>query len=293
MTEQEQVQPAYVIGTVERDTGIGRDTLRIWERRYGFPTPVRNDKGERVYDTDQIRRLQLIRRLLDQGYRPGKVVPLDEATLTGLAHSLADASTAPDALDAASSDLLRLAIAGDQDGLDAALERILVRDGLRGFVLETLVPLISAVGELWAGGQLQIFEEHLLSRHLMRFLDVASSRLGRPSGAPRVLLATLPGERHVLGLSMVEALLWHGGTATLNLGADIPMDQIASAVQRSRVAAVALSFSACYPRGPIRAQLEELSERLPQDVEVWIGGSGVRRLSRLPETVVRKSLDSL
>ena len=43
----------FAIGTVERDTGIGRDTLRIWERRYGFPTPERNDKGERVFSAEQ------------------------------------------------------------------------------------------------------------------------------------------------------------------------------------------------------------------------------------------------
>ena len=75
----------FAIGTVERDTGIGRDTLGIWERRYGFPTPKRNDKGERVYSAKQIRRLQRIRQELDQGLRPGKVVPLDDEALNKLA----------------------------------------------------------------------------------------------------------------------------------------------------------------------------------------------------------------
>ncbi len=70
MTENEGLYP---IGVVERDTGIGRDTLRIWERRYGFPEPVRNEKGERIYPEKQLRHLQRIRRLLDQGLRPGKV----------------------------------------------------------------------------------------------------------------------------------------------------------------------------------------------------------------------------
>lgn len=27
------------IAAVERDTGLTKDTLRVWERRYGFPTP--------------------------------------------------------------------------------------------------------------------------------------------------------------------------------------------------------------------------------------------------------------
>ena len=66
------MEKSYSISAVERDTGIGRDTLLIWERRYGYPGPVRGHKGERRY---WLQRLQLIQRLLDQGMRPGKIVP--------------------------------------------------------------------------------------------------------------------------------------------------------------------------------------------------------------------------
>ena len=78
----------FPIGVVERDTGIGRDTLRVWERRYGFPRPVRNAKGERCYPEDQLRRLQRTRRLLDRGMRPGKLLPLSEDALDELEASL-------------------------------------------------------------------------------------------------------------------------------------------------------------------------------------------------------------
>ena len=62
------MEKSYSISVVEGDTGIGRDTLRIWERRYGYPGPVRGHKGERRYPLSQVvQRLQLIRRLLDQG----------------------------------------------------------------------------------------------------------------------------------------------------------------------------------------------------------------------------------
>ena len=71
----------YSIGRVERDTGIGRDTLRVWERRYGFPEPRRNTRGERMYSEAQLRRLQRIRRLLGQGLRPGKLLVLDDTAL--------------------------------------------------------------------------------------------------------------------------------------------------------------------------------------------------------------------
>ncbi len=78
----------FPIGVVERDTGIGRDTLRVWERRYGFPRPVRDAKGERSYPEDQLRRLQRTRRLLDRGMRPGKLLPLSEDALDKLEASL-------------------------------------------------------------------------------------------------------------------------------------------------------------------------------------------------------------
>jgi DNA-binding transcriptional MerR regulator/methanogenic corrinoid protein MtbC1 len=283
----------FAIGTVERDTGIGRDTLRIWERRYGFPTPERNDKGERVYSAEQVRRLQKIRRLLDQGLRPGKVVPLGDKALSELAATLSEASLRPPKVDPAQKHLIALVCSGDMTGLDAALEQALTRDGLRGFVLHTFAPLATTAGELWADGQLQVFEEHLSTRHLVHFLDAAMSRVGRPRGNPQVLLATLPGEQHALGLLMVEALLWYGETPTLNLGTDVPLDQVVAAIERSGAKTVALSFSACYPRGPVRKHLEELAERLPQGTSVWVGGAGVRRLSRLPPSVVHKRLDSL
>jgi len=32
----------YNISAVERDTGLSKDTLRVWERRYGFPKPLRD-----------------------------------------------------------------------------------------------------------------------------------------------------------------------------------------------------------------------------------------------------------
>ncbi|MFN2120597.1 MAG: MerR family transcriptional regulator, partial [Anaerolineales bacterium] len=59
--------------------------MRIWERRYGFPLPERNEQGERLYPDDQVARLLTIRKLIDHGMRPNRVVPLDEAKLQQLA----------------------------------------------------------------------------------------------------------------------------------------------------------------------------------------------------------------
>lgn len=78
------------ISAVERDTGLSKDTLRVWEKRYGFPNPERDHQGERCYPLEQVERLRLIKRLLDVGHRPGRVVALSNDDLQTLAQHSAE-----------------------------------------------------------------------------------------------------------------------------------------------------------------------------------------------------------
>src|SRR3954466_15099583 len=74
----------FGIGAVARMTGIDEHTLRIWERRYGFPRPERSSGGVRLYGAEDVRRLRLISRALSRGHRPGEVVAKDAETLEAL-----------------------------------------------------------------------------------------------------------------------------------------------------------------------------------------------------------------
>jgi DNA-binding transcriptional MerR regulator len=62
------------ISAVERETGLSKDILRAWERRYGFPLPERNARGDRRYPQQQVERLRKIKRLVDHGFRPSKIM---------------------------------------------------------------------------------------------------------------------------------------------------------------------------------------------------------------------------
>ena len=280
----------WPIAAVERDTGIGRDTLRIWERRYGFPKPDRNPKGERIYPECQVRRLQLIRRLMDRGLRPGAIVGLKESDLANLANQAGAAGTAENGR---LERVLEAVQRHDIDALDALLADARDRLGMRRLILEVVAPAARGVGDRWAAGGMQIFEEHLFTRTLTRFLDSATSPSERTSGGPAVLLATLPGEPHSLGLLMVEALLCNKGQPTLNLGVEVPLDQLVQASVKVATDTLALSFSSSYPYGQIRKNLVELRSRISSDTRVWIGGGGVQRLKRLPPGVSTKTLEEL
>lgn len=278
------------IGAVERDTGIARDTLRIWERRYGFPEPIRNDKGERMYPEVQLRRLQRIRRLLDQGLRPGKVIGLNDAGLDKLEANLYLEKPLSDSV----KHLLTVLQNTDGTELEAALSIIYQQQGMQIFITETIVPLLYTVGERWAIGKLQVFEEHLLSEVLTRFLNSEISLLQKTAMKPRVLLATLPGEKHTLGLLMLAAMLSSRNISVVNLGGEVPLDQIVAAVERFDVDVIGVTFSSSYQYENIRRNLIELRESITEGVDIWMGGEGAKRLRKLPVGVTKfTSLDGL
>ena len=53
-------QDLYSIGRAASVVGIAPATLRMWERRYGTPIPVRLPSGHRRYTGDQVRWLKRV-----------------------------------------------------------------------------------------------------------------------------------------------------------------------------------------------------------------------------------------
>ena len=280
------------IGAVERDTGIARDTLRVWQRRYGFPSPVRNQKGERLYPAKQVRRLQLIRRLLDQGLRPGKIVPLSEPALHQLEAKLYTIPGEEHEENVVA--LIAHLKEHDSEGIEVVLEEILAVQGLRAFVQNTVAPLVKSVGESWARGELDVYEEHFMSQLLIRFLNTEIARLEIASSPNPVLLGTLPGEKHGIGLLMTAAILASENITAINLGVEMPLDQLVPAAEKFNSSVVGLTFSGAYPYGSVRSHLQELRARLPATTNIWAGGHAMGRIRKLP-TGVKKiiSFDEL
>src|SRR5512144_58041 len=81
---QHEPAGALHIREVVRITGLRREQLYMWQRRYGFPAPLRDSFGDRVYPPDQVARLRLIKQLLSEGWRAGAVVPLADTALQSM-----------------------------------------------------------------------------------------------------------------------------------------------------------------------------------------------------------------
>ncbi len=270
---------ALNIGAVERETGLSKDVLRMWERRYSFPDPLRDDNAERLYPPDQVAKLRAIKRLMDTGMRPGKLMRQTLAELNTLADTRAGPRREGPA-PALERDIIALVKGHNAPALQHALANLLMRQGLQRFVLDTLVPLNRAIGEAWMRGELQVFEEHLYTEQIQVALHAAVNAFPRQTGAPRVLLTTFPGEQHGLGLLMVEALLVPEGAQCISLGTQTPIEDIRGAALAHKVHIVALSFSAAFPLRQAGEGLAMLRRHLTAPTSLWAGGEMTRRLRK-------------
>jgi len=295
------------IAAVERETGLGKDTLRAWERRYGFPLPQRDAAGVRGYPRALVDRLVLVRRALLAGQRPGRLFALAPHELDAeLARVAAVAAPLPRApgdgrvLDVC--DGIAALRSGGAEALRHWLTLGLARTGLASFVIDGVAPLTAAVGEAWLDGRLAVYEEHLYTEAVQSVLRSAlvPFQAGLEARPPRVLLTTVPGEAHGLGLLMAEALLTLQGCRCLSLGTQTPLADIVAAACRHRIDVVALSFSRSLDPEQALPALSELRAALPQRMGIWAGGgstalrgvriSGIRvttRLVDLSEAVAR------
>lgn len=289
----QEIEPPMRIADVERDTGIGKDTLRVWERRYQFPQPQRDELGDRLYPFEQVERLRVIRRLLDKGMRPGKVLGMDLSELRLLldTHSSQPVNPGRHAICLGLVKLLRMHRSRE---LRESLNHLLLRDGLQKFITETIVPMNGIVGDYWIRGDLTVPEEHLYTEQVQNVIRHAIHSQEAPTSAPRVLFTTFPDEEHCLGILMVEAMCVAEGVHCTSLGTRIPLTDIARYAADGRYDVVAISFSAAYPSRNIIKDLKQFRELLAAPITIWVGGAGLnqKRVS-LPNVVVLTNIEGV
>ena len=263
------------IAEVEQATGIARATLRIWERRYGFPRPGRDNRGERTYPQHQVAKLRRIAELMAHGYRPGRLMQMEPAELAAVVAPAPGAlSGRAPAVATAHDPVLDPLRSHDPVALRQMLELRIRSAGLAGFVCDEMPRMNAVIGDAWSCGGLQVFEEHLYTETVQQVLRTHLAQLPPAGdGAPRVLLATFPEESHGLGLLMAQTMFVLEGWACTSLGVRVPVAQVLSASSAFDVDVVGLSLTASANPAHVQRSLEQLRAELPATVPIWCGGT--------------------
>jgi MerR family transcriptional regulator, light-induced transcriptional regulator len=278
------------IGAVSRATGLSPDILRVWQKRYGFPVPKRKPSGHRLYSPSDIRRLRQIAEAISRGHRPAEVVALAEPRLETL---LAEEDLA---FPEDQTRLHPVAVLFDhvknhrRDELTAALLADAARMGPLDFLEARIAPLTEEVGEAWVREEIGVHHEQFYSECAEDVLRTIRLPFERHSGGPSVILATLPGELHGLGLQIVALVTSVAGLRPHVLGTDVPVSRIAEAWVLRNAEAIGISVSLSTGGAGARRHLAELRDTIPMTVPIFAGGKGARRTHPLPGVAVVEDL---
>ena len=277
------------IGALSRATGIPIETLRTWERRYGFPDPLRKPSGHRVYPLDAVPRLRRIGDALGRGHRPAEVVPLSESALADLLASIRIAhdtdlpgTRIPSLSGEGPADvraLLADAAAFDGASFRRRLEERWVAHGPLVFLERVCAPFLAALGESWRAGKIGVRHEHFASARLADFLREARRPFEDRARGPRAAFLTLPGDQHEIGLLMAALVFAMAEWRVLYLGLDTPVDQAAALARDAPLGAVAVSVSSSSAPERAAAELRTLRRTLPRATWLVVGGRGAPDLA--------------
>lgn len=282
----------YKIGTVAKMTGLSPFLLRAWENRHGLLKPKRSDTGLRFYSRNEVETLRAVKQLLDKDYTIGEVSVWSPERIREVAGTLAEdrgvEATAYSesaysrdrgraALFASAREsLLGAAARLDRRAFDSILAEVAAAAPFDAIVPGLLVPLLEAVGEGWLRGEMSIASEHFITAAVRQRLAAMIQATAPPSG-PLGLLACAPDDYHEIGALSATYLYARQGWAVTYLGANLPVEEFARAVERTRPELVGLSVVLDVPAETFRGWLETLAASCPPGTRRVCGGAGARR----------------
>ncbi|MEX1296202.1 MAG: MerR family transcriptional regulator [Candidatus Limnocylindrales bacterium] len=236
----------YSIKQASIRSGVSVPLIRAWERRYGVVSPKRTASGYRLYDDQAIATLVRVRELTESGWTASEASravlegevsvpaprPTPASVITG-EEMHADASGLIDRF-------VQAATAMDIATTGAALDEIFARGSFEAIVDDLLMPALSALGQAWSEGRVDVAAEHAASAAVHRRLS-ALYEAAATIEDPLVVVGLPPGSRHELGALAFSVALRRRGVGVLYLGPDVPVASWVHVIEQNRARVAVMS----------------------------------------------------
>jgi len=260
----------HTVSWVSQQLGLAPGTLRAWEQRYGIVNPNRSEGGYRLYSDDDLDTLRAMAALVAAGMQPAQAA---EQIRSGRASRGANRGGGvpsglpdPEALIAASRGY-------DARALETALDAAFAAASFEYVIDEWLMAALVPIGDAWAGGRLDIAQEHFISAAVMRRLAAAFAAAGSPRGGAQVVTGLAPGATHEIATLAFATMLRRAGLRVTYLGPDLPRRSWAQAVRTINPDAAVIGAPRIDDRQAAVDVTGALREAAPLTV-VYIGGPG-------------------
>jgi DNA-binding transcriptional MerR regulator/methylmalonyl-CoA mutase cobalamin-binding subunit len=293
----------YAIRYVSQRTGLTPHVIRAWEKRYQAVVPLRSAKNRRLYSEDDVQRLQLLKRVTDEGHNISHVAKLDSSELLELAHQEAPMTPwAPKnnglhlqqkAAQDYRSECLSAVINLDPDRLNRSYDKAEVDLTRSALLKEVIVPLFEEIGNLWRNGALKIINEHMATSVTRTLLLNMLRATAVSDSAPRIVVATVVGQWHDMGALTVALTAAEYGWQPLYFGPNLPVEEIAAAVKQSSARAVAISITHSLDQHPFINELRKLRRYIGDDLILFVGGQAVSGHIQILEEINAKHISNV
>jgi methanogenic corrinoid protein MtbC1 len=268
------------IGALSRISGVGIETLRNWERRYGFPKPIRLDSGHRRYPSDMVSRLRLVRRSIELGFKPSYAVLAPAEELEGLVREAEremrnnrESSSTRDETKQEITEWMETASRLDAYSFEVILRRAWSQYGARDFIVKLAVPFLEQVGKRWFEQRFSVAHEHFTSENLINLLSAQWRPISKQATTGKAVVANLENEYHHIGIHMASVFLALNDFEVIFLGPNTPVDDIILTAKKPGVVTTVIGLSETTNVERAERSLRKLRAAIPASITVVIGGN--------------------
>lgn len=262
----------YRIKTVSTLTGVSRNTLLAWERRYGFVVPERTDNGYRVYSDSDVARLREVKALVDAGHAVSEAIALLEENRR---RGSIPPSMDPEEQRQQREDLLAALLAYDRTRADAVVAGF-AGESFAELLDSIYFPILRDLGDGWETGRYTVAQEHFASAYIRERMTRMLINLGcGPAGGPRVVMACYPDDPHELGLLGLSIRFALAGWRSVFLGAKMPEADLVDFLQGHPAQLLCVSTIQQVDREALEGYARRVRAALPEQVGFAVSGLGL------------------
>jgi DNA-binding transcriptional MerR regulator len=267
------------IHRVSKLTGLSKDVIRVWERRFGLLKPTRGANRYRNYSDEDVMMLRYLKEQLDGGASIGELAKLGREELVTRARASAPRAAVVEnmfgrLLRELVSTLNPLDRVTFERRLNGAVAVVPFDEALQGILL----PLQEQVGQLWHDGHVGIAVEHYVTSQIQQKIFSAMNQLPVAEFGASVVVACPPGEEHDIAALAVAYQCRVRGCRVYYLGANVPIAALVKLCREVKPDLTILSF----PIVRSEDKVTELIQALVQDVSILsdlaVGGHGALAL---------------
>ena len=266
------------IHRVAKLTGLSKDVIRVWERRYGLVKPSRSSNRYREYSDEEVALLRFVKAQMEQGATIGALAAEGHDSLVArmrIATPVSAEEQKPH--ERLLDDLMGSLDPIDKAGFERRLNGAVAVIPFEEAVQRILLPLQRRVGKLWHEGRLNIAVEHYVTKITQQKLFSVMNQLPVNESGPRILIACPEGETHEIGAQAVAYIAATRGCHVYYLGPDLPSSDLVTFCETIKPDLVLLSLTEIKPEAVVRQRLKEL-ESLATRWSVAAGGQGARAI---------------